>query len=771
MEWRNKILSAVIVAAFLCASFVGMTYFADDAEALDTPATSIATIRQGAAATVNDVAWAPDGSWGLAVGASGMVWELDDEEMSSTGAAFDAFTAQSNAGDTWYGLAWNVTLGGFMIVGDGIGNAGDNIYTYDQAGGLQAWGGPVTTGGVNEVLQSIAMVGDEFVVVGHDATGPNYVAYYYDADGSATAGWNLLTGAFGATDALMDVAYTGANFVMVGKDAAGDGVSYSVVLATMDPGNDFTSTAAGSFLTGSSFGDALNAIDWSIAAGYGLVVGEKSTICEMDATGVNTSWIRPHFLTLEVYNFRDVKFDALAVGYGEALIAGGDGIDDAALLRYIDNTAGGGTTKNVANVTDSGGVLGFNPLYCVAFKPYASPRYATAFGDVGLAEGYQVCNVESFNNIYTNTKYPHIDFMDIYQDWTAMDTGTLVSNGKVDVDSTGTNTELVTVQLKCHHDSGWAEVTIIDLYIWWDNGQTLTNSQTITLAPKIGNPVDNSYAHFQFTNIGDVFAVVVAGQDEIKLVGGADVAWNTGPNLDGTLDHMVTFQFTFGKQAWTSSFNWGGLPVSNTGLDELGLDEANTWDVQATISGTGNGAETVTDELGVYVYQEFIGTGMPGEYTGSGPPNSEITLTTTANQAYASFSSNAPYQFGVYFEDDLYNSLFDDFINVDSYIAPGDDGVRVWGGDYNDLAPSTWYGAMDYAGAIWLIGAAGDGTAGVVDPNLQYDYTVCGNHAAVIAATQAKNGASVAEIGFICSVDATHGEDNYEGVITYILDY
>jgi len=599
----------------------------------------------------------------------------------------------------------------------------------------------------DEILEGIAVdpaTGD-IMVVGYDA-GSNYVAYHYDqSDAAWSYSGNKLPagGAITLTDSLTDVAYTGMNYVLVGFNVASHGVSYYV--AQTDCENDVTNTNAG--MSKAVAGTAFRAVDWAPDMTYGLIVGHGSGIHYIDSTAANLSAPFPSLLWTQDSTFHDVDFSIYIGGGGEmeAMIVGEDSSGNALVYQWTD----AGLSPAITEIPDVGAVMGANPLWCVGYKPYGSPRLAIACGAAG--QGYIVHNIQSGQPITTSTLYPHIDDLDIFiYHGTAGET--VVDNQRVDVDS-GAGTEIVSIRVRGRHNDGWASVGTMDLWLWHDGGDVGANS--VANRPLDANPTDNTHIHLVYTNGG---ATVDAnpGNNEIVLVDGSD------ETLSGT-ERYVWFNITFGEQAWAST-NAAMNPAADQTTPAGGLNDANTWDVHARINGATGGDESRYDELGVYIYEEFTSAGLPGQYSGSGPPGSIIDLTTGGN-AFATFSANYNYRFGVYITDDMFGlNNPTNFIDVDGGGA-GNDGLRVGGGGNIPADTDIYFASTGYGGIIYLLGDGGGGPAWIT-PNGAQTTTDCGN-----GANPAQNGAANVDIDFDCEVGAAIPEDNYVGTLVYILEH
>ncbi|MCK4718261.1 MAG: hypothetical protein KAT70_06285, partial [Thermoplasmata archaeon] len=293
---------------------------------------------------------------------------------------------------------------------------------------------------------------------------------------------------------------------------------------------------------------------------------------------------------------------------------------------------------------------------------------------------------------------------------------------------------------------------------------------------------------FLFTNVPatpDTFTIPNgANNDEIKLIplSCSDVGWIGGINGDATKDHQVTFTFTMEKQSWAmwTSFALAG-PVGDPTTPGTGLDELFTWDIMGNIHGLTGGNESIYDEFGVYRYAEFTSTGLPGEFGGSGPPNSDIVLTPTGN-AFANFSSNYNYSFGVYITDDMVGLINPvNTIDIDAWFDSGGvagSQLAVEGGDFAGIdflnhLDAYYFNEPGIADAIWLVGdGVGELPAVAIDawniPNDEGPNTVCGN-GGLNPTWSANNGASNNPLSFQCRVGAGVLEDNYQGTLVFLL--
>ncbi|MDG6221208.1 MAG: hypothetical protein QCI38_07150, partial [Candidatus Thermoplasmatota archaeon] len=631
--------------------FLGL-YHVPEANAGDVPAQPLSWMNMSGM-TVYDIAWSIDGTWGLGVGDAGQVWELTDDSLSG-----DPFMAgpsgTSNAGDTWYGVAYDSIGDGFYVVGDGTGS-GNNVWYYQRSAVPEfqslnnAPGNP---------LNAIAVVGADYMVVGSGGR-----AYFWDSIGPA---WRTLGGA-DPGDNLKDVAFNtnSGSFLAVGASSLSAGVRYHIGLAD--------ARAAANMLGGPSpaFPNPLNAVDaFPIAMGLSnfLVVGDLNTIHVLDQAGTNITRIYPSFLWGQNYLFSDVSIASTATLTSmEAVAVGYNGVLPGADAAVVKVTWNGGVNGYAAfPATDSNNLLPVGgELRALTFKPASSPSYWVV---IGASLGLRYYNTESGGPITVDTLYPHIDFFDVVVDY-GLPTQDSILNSKVDVWTGG---KTLTLVVEGSHKGGWDDfVSHLNFFLWYDNGLTGQASVNDMVNNKLGNPVDNTFAHFRFTNVplgADTFEAVTAGNSEIVILGGTDVGILTGPNNDDTMDHRITMEFYFNVQARATPGNIFTIDLApgptvdqttpGTGAGDGGLNEAGTWDIMVELVALADGgSEARYDELGLYIYQAFEASGMPTAMGGQGPPNSDISLTVeTGGRDYASFVSNHEYMFGAYIVDHFYGT-------------------------------------------------------------------------------------------------------------------
>jgi len=726
MESKKKLWCAVLAALLVCTGMVAVFSVTRPATAGDIggPIEDFSLVN----AAVNDVMWAPDGSWGLAVGVNnsmGAVWVLQDPVEDTLWNFPTATTAPDTA---WYALDWSDALGGFYIVGHNA--TVTNVYTYDPVGGFQEFS---TAGGPNAVLRGIAMDpgGASFMVVGTD--GGSGAAYYWNGVWSSN-----LEGDFDpAEHILYDVAFWDGSFIMVGQNTTTSrGITFSVSKLDLD-GGDVTTVALG-FETDVET-SMFNSVAWVPGKSYGVVVGNRSTVYKVGSDGNSTGRILPRFMTTENYTLNSVRFDWEYTDFAEAVVVGANESGNPVAMRLIDDAY----SMRLTHVTGSPMNAGPTAL-CGAFKTYSSPRYAVVLGTLS---GFRLNNVEASHDITVYTIYPHIDEMDLYTDYD--EPGEVsVMNDKVDVDS-----GVLTLRLQCRHDMGWLQSNVnrVEVYMWWDNGLTGADSRDYGSA-RGAEAANNNHTMFNFTLSSGNFEIVNPGLNEISLVSGAEM------RIDDN-NYTLLFNFTLGKQVWAST----ALPAATAGPksngDQMnvtdGLATPFTWDIHARIVGTVGGEESRYDEFGVYIYKEFSAAGLPGMYTGSGPPSSTIGLSTTGNP-YANFSANYNYSFGVYAVDHLWNPDLSEAILINDGAGSGDQ-LKVRGGDIANYENFTDIG---YPGGV--IRLLGNGSSiNWVLPNLQHNWT---------RTNTARDGVANTNIAFQCDV-GSHEEDVFSGRLVYIIEH
>ncbi|MFH0815934.1 MAG: hypothetical protein V1934_03855 [Methanobacteriota archaeon] len=229
--------------------------------------------------------------------------------------------------------------------------------------------------------------------------------------------------------------------------------------------------------------------------------------------------------------------------------------------------------------------------------------------------------------ITVNTVYPHIyDF-----DLTVGNGGGLSAmNSQIDVDD-GTMASVYTLEAQGWYVPGGNRVDVVNVWMWFDDGATLTDD-----SGSIGAPWGPNRG-VQFTydaNAVPTFQITSLGYTEEWLL-------DDGVALSdfGSSGQMWWCNFTFipMEQVWAASGGFTQLPGNIYGggnetqrdADNAdprdALDDANTWDVKVIASDSTVLADSMPsfDEYGYYIFSAINTVGWigGGDVTGNGPPS------------------------------------------------------------------------------------------------------------------------------------------------------
>ncbi|MDG6220740.1 MAG: hypothetical protein QCI38_04745 [Candidatus Thermoplasmatota archaeon] len=628
MDWKNKAACTMLAMVLLCASILIVT--TPGVEGYDVEQKPITDVSVASGLTDFDVrglSWKPNSGEGVAVGIDQGIAGF---AYSITGAANAAtnYTFAGSGGTAMYDVTYNGNTNNWLICGQD--NAGtENVWQYDG----NIFSGMGIAGDLNTMLYGIAYspTTGHIVVVGERQD--QGVVHYHDG-----GAWSLITvsGAPIADEMYYDVTYSAANgkFIIVGGDILGAGLIYTVDETTLTGGAVVTLIPV--IPPGTS---RLYGIDWSVDNGYALAVGENANLLVVDGDGLATPF------TQRMLNWaagQSWVFNAVAFGYDgdEATIVGFDGANSVA-VKYIP-----GQTQ-VANVSFEV-ALTYN-LRAVAYKDYSSPRFAMMGGYSALQAGFvKYSNTEAFHTLNVVTIYPHITGIEMYEGIVSYPAkGVNLLETQVNVDP-GTETQYYTFNVSGYHQLGWAaEVKHVNLSLWYDNGNYYDGLGASSSYP--GGPNSNNKAHFMYdeTAAVDPWSAPLPGNNEIYLNAAACTigAWGLANQT-----HSVYFVVMFGPQV-RSANPGSATPTGGQLTPETSLNDPNTWDLQAHISGVNGGDGYGYDEFGFYKYLALDASGVPGSYTGSFAPNTVGNTLTPLGNNWVDYKSNTDYTLKVWTTD------------------------------------------------------------------------------------------------------------------------
>jgi hypothetical protein len=369
----------------------------------------------------------------------------------------------------------------------------------------------------------------------------------------------------------------------------------------------------------------MNSIAWNQYYNYGLVAEGTRLLKVWPYSYHGNGDIKYETIAqLSQYNFRDISWDS--DGWNEAGIVGTYSTSKMYWRYYHTNPQ----------------ILeGFNGMagtyYTCAFKPPSSPKWLFIPSGAGSVR-VNTEEKDQSGEITVSSEFPHIFTMGM---WKQSD-GARLSTFNTQVEADSTYTFFVEANYTRSGADYWDISLGIYLQGWFDAGLTGTNS----------NPGDDTWTDpnlrtRQF-NISYMPSTGVASADYPAQVGTVSEFalhsyWEDpatyGP--DGS-HHRVYINVTFGKQtavapgdgAWGTSISWD---------KNVGLDDANSWDLKVLLSDTviAESFNASYAEFGVKRYGSISVTGNP---SGSIPPGASAILVTPSRITY---SSNSPYQLNV----------------------------------------------------------------------------------------------------------------------------
>ncbi|MCD6461791.1 MAG: hypothetical protein J7L61_03520 [Thermoplasmata archaeon] len=335
-----------------------------------------------------------------------------------------------------------------------------------------------------------------------------------------------------------------------------------------------------------------------------------------------------------------------------------------------------GTPNEVTVAGDAGTIYRFQPLNGVwmnmsdtasfngdiegvASKEYSSPSFhilpSRMVGGVSLLP--KVYDINVAQGITVNTLYPHINYIDLYDNnadpWTdipADNAGAFSHiNGQIDVDpGTLNNDYYLTVNIT--HNSGVSDLNYTLVQAWYDGGATGG-------ASTYGATGGNLAFSFNYSFWNNSFWIEYPTTGEIEL-------WNViSANVNATTV-VLSFDFLPRQQVRNASgdagtFNesagkrYGGPDGVWDVEDQSSVNALNTpytWDIHVVVRDHGGGRADAYDEFGVFKYTSLATSGLPGDLYGQGPPNVEMVLFPVGN---VTFYANCEYALSTYIQADL----------------------------------------------------------------------------------------------------------------------
>jgi len=210
--------------------------------------------------------------------------------------------------------------------------------------------------------------------------------------------------------------------------------------------------------------------------------------------------------------------------------------------------------------------------------------------------------------------------------------------------------------------------------------------------------------HLRYSNTsGTASWSMLWPDDEATIVLG-----NCTETIINSTTRVVNFSFIPGKQVrWANSNNTWDTTANAT-------NDPYSWNFNLSVQDGGGKKDFKIDEYGVYKYTSVSADadwvdviGFPGQSDDS----SIVTVT---------YSSNYDYNLSIYFEENLYNSTFDDTIFIASNVH-----IKASADAGDDITSDKTFQGIGEANTIDIINSSGtfptDGTSQTVDVQFRVD--------------------------------------------------
>ena len=284
----------------------------------------------------------------------------------------------------------------------------------------------------------------------------------------------------------------------------------------------------------------------------------------------------------------------------------------------------------------------------VAIRPAGIPMAMIS------GSAFKYSYLDSDSTIVVNTVYPHIHYVDLFNNGTAVS----IMNSVTNVDP-GDNsiTYNLTVNGSYTAPGGASLISMVDVWMWFDGGLAGIDRSGLvdTGTPNLG-------AHFVWYNTsGGTSTIIFPTTSEWDYVGHAQ-------NIEAAGGQGFTVSFYFRPNQQVRNATSGGTWSAGTGVTPgrfngpavdqqsnlSALDDPDSWDIKVRATdNTSLAFGDAYDEFGLnrYVYLG-AGVALPGNgfLSGSGAPGQTVILQPAANQN-VTFSANCYYDLRIWSTD------------------------------------------------------------------------------------------------------------------------
>jgi hypothetical protein len=364
----------------------------------------------------------------------------------------------------------------------------------------------------------------------------------------------------------------------------------------------------------------------------------------------------------------------------ECIIAGSSG----KLRRHTSGTTVTAPIESSINPTST--------YRTVLTKTPASPGWAWVLGTAG--GGAKINDISGSSPITINALGPGVSYADVTT-WSNVN----MLNTQIDVDAGGSST-LYQFKVRTGHSSGPTWLTTVDVYLWYDNGLTLSDQPAILGASFDNVGFENTRMHFRWYQANNTFMRVypktLSPNEETTLQVGSCTRVN---ELDG---QNVTLSFAFSPHQQVRATGSAFVEPAGTRYDRApigwnfgdqstinALNSANTWDFKV-LTTAGASTAVAYDEFGFFKYTHLSSAGLPGSLTGSGAPGSLVSLSPSG---FITFEANCPYKLVAYVDSNLIGQNLGQTIFATN--------MRVQGGDLT----ARYFNGTGSANALYAMGS------------------------------------------------------------------
>ncbi len=725
MVGEKKVAPLLVCILLIITAFGGISLLTEqgmlgNVEAADTGAQPIVGLTAGTFVDTNevdlqDIAWHPSGNFAVAVGLGGWVFRYEP----NTGNWIDIDSSAQTTVDL-RAVTWHELTDEFIVVGGE--SVGTTVWTTDGYSQLSEF--PESPEA--ELYDVAADPGSVSVIV----VGLGGACFEYDGT------WNEITDIDGSND-LYGAIFNGPGFgyYFVGYNTTiNEGVLWRYDLNTAEP---IDPPLHRGWETNIIYG-----IDHD-PAGHMIIVGQNNIdvydpLAEPEGEFITDEQPPSGMVGGEV--FRGVTwFDDTAYIVGENF---GDGI----FYQFIVGE------NKVSEIPVSSSIT--QEQYAIDSLP-GRPNSIISVGDHGSDSAWQISQTFGSNDIITDTKVPHIQYIDLYETDDLDKTQRL--NTQLDVNPEGSNDRRYTLEVLVTHETQ-DYLESVDVYAWFDDGDTGVNSDYPEVDVEFRTRAFNFRAEYdhvgKVTSFSQVFPTVAndpegyGDQQEVVLLETDSSATYefVGDRDEWTLE----FVFALGPQVrWAAGQDGNFLGPEYSPVKDEALATPNTWDLHIHAQDEGGGHNDMWGEFGIFRFTSLTISGLPGTYEGMGAPGQKIELTPVTS-SIVKYSANCDHNLYVYVQDDLQGEATEDIIQASD--------LSVAGGFIGE----TDIGGPGESHPVYLLGS-GD-PASYVPPRNMYDYSLTS------VSTVDEEPTTHPEIRWWVEIPAV-SEDIYSSNIVYVLQH